>query len=111
MKFEIHNFTDNVTDFMRSAGYHYDGSDQKSKEMRFYKTLSNNLYPRFHIYGFWDKAAKKLLFNLHLDQKAPVYEGTTAHAGDYEGPVIETEVNRIKDQYYVKKGPQIKLDL
>ena len=109
MKFEIQNFTDNVTDFMRSAGYHYDGSDQKTREMRFYKTLDQNLYPRFHIYGFWDKAAKKLNFNLHLDQKAPVYEGQSAHSGDYDGPVIDKEVARIKDFYYVQKAPKISI--
>jgi hypothetical protein len=111
MKFEIHNFTDNVTDFMRSAGYHYDGSDQKTKEMRFYKTLSSNLYPRFHIYGFWDKTAQKLLFNLHLDQKAPVYQGASAHSGDYEGPVVEKEAARIQDFYFEKKAPKMTLDL
>jgi hypothetical protein len=34
--------------------------------------------------------------NLHLDQKAPKYEGTPAHAGDYESKVVKREAERIK---------------
>ncbi len=109
MKFELKNFTDNVTDFMRSAGYHYDGVDDKTKELRFYRSLTSGLYPRFHIYGVWNRTAKIVSLSLHLDQKAPVYQGSTAHAGDYEGPVIEKEANRIKEQYYAQKAPKMDL--
>ena len=96
MKLEILNFTDNFTDKMRSGGYHYDGVDEKTKEMRFYHSLSSGLYPRFHVYATLDKASKKLVINLHLDQKAPVYQGATAHSGEYEGELIEKEAMRIK---------------
>ena len=80
---------------MRSAGYHYEGADQKTKEFKFYRSVSDNLFPRFHIYGFLDKS-KTLSLSMHLDQKAPVYQGSTAHSGDYEGEVIEKEAARIK---------------
>ena len=96
MRLEIKNFTQNLTDKMRSAGYHYDGQDPKTKELRFYRSLSAGLYPRFHIYGTWQKETKTLSLNFHLDQKAPVYEGAKAHSGDYEGPVIEQEAERLK---------------
>ena len=33
--------------------------------------------------------------NLHLDQKRPVYRGTSAHGGEYEGEVVEQEAARI----------------
>ena len=95
MKFTVKNFTGNLSDAMRSAGYHYEGADQKTKEFKFYRSVSNNLFPRFHIYGFLDKA-KTLALSLHLDQKAPVYQGSAAHNGDYEGEVIEKEAARIK---------------
>lgn len=95
-KIEIRNFTGNLTDKMRSAGYHYDGQDPKTGELRFYRSLSSGLFPRFHIYGILNKPDKKLILNLHLDQKAPVYEGATAHGGDYEGPVIEKEGARLR---------------
>ncbi|TSC83133.1 MAG: Uncharacterized protein G01um101419_215 [Parcubacteria group bacterium Gr01-1014_19] len=81
MKFVIKNFTGNLSDAMRSAGYHYEGADQKTKEFKFYRSVSNNLFPRFHIYGFLDKS-KNLSLSIHLDQKAPVYQGSTAHSGD-----------------------------
>ncbi|TSC88779.1 MAG: hypothetical protein G01um10143_836 [Parcubacteria group bacterium Gr01-1014_3] len=96
MKFELKNFFGNLTDAMRSAGYHYDGQDPKTKEWRFYRSLSQNLYPRFHIYGFLDKAKSIAQLSLHLDQKAPVYQGSSAHSGEYEGEIIEKEVTRIK---------------
>jgi hypothetical protein len=44
-----------------------------------------------------------LTFSLHLDQKKPIYDGATAHAGDYDGPVVEREMARIK-QYIVIEG-------
>lgn len=99
MRFEINNFTGNLTDSMRSAGYHYDGQDPKTGELRFYRSLSSGLYPRFHIYGVFDKANKKLSLNLHLDQKAPVYKGAAAHGGEYEGPIIEKEAERLKSEF------------
>lgn len=111
MRIEIANFSDNLPDAMRSAGYHYDGADPKTKELRFYRSVSSNLFPRFHIYAVHDKASKKLVFTLHIDQKAPVYQGSTAHGGDYEGPVLEKEVARIKERLAAKNIPKIELDL
>lgn len=107
MRIEIQKFTGNFADAMRSAGYHYDGQDSKTGELRFYRSLSSGLFPRFHIYGILDKASKKLSLNLHLDQKAPVYEGVTAHGGDYEGAVIEKEAAKIKSSLSEKSLPPI----
>ncbi len=96
MKFELKNFGGNLPDFMRSAGYRNDGIDQKTKELCFYKALSEGLYPRFHVYAVWGKGDSATL-SLHLDQKAPVYAGSAAHSGDYEGPVVEKEADRIRN--------------
>jgi len=52
-------------------------------------------YPRFHVY--LTETPELINFSIHLDQKRPVYEGATAHGGDYEGEVVQTEVQRIKD--------------
>ncbi len=97
MKFELKNFSGNLTDAMRSAGYHYDGRDQKTNEWRFYRSLSQNLYPRFHIYGVLDKAKSVAQLSLHLDQKKPLYEGSSAHSGEYEGVIVEKESERVKN--------------
>lgn len=37
------------------------------------------------------------IINLHLDQKKPSYAGTSAHAGEYEGPVVEREASRLRE--------------
>ena len=33
--------------------------------------------------------------NLHLDQKEASYSGTSAHGGEYKGPLVEREMQRI----------------
>lgn len=78
----------NVNAFMRSAGYlpHHES---------YVRPLSATGYPRFHIYI--DDLGEKYSFNLHLDQKRPSYGEETAHSGDYDGPVVEKEADRITD--------------
>ncbi|MCH7552279.1 hypothetical protein IIB49_02720, partial [Patescibacteria group bacterium] len=51
-------------------------------------------YPRFHIYAKEQEDTASL--NIHLDQKQPSYEGSSAHSGEYEGSLIEQEVERIQ---------------
>jgi len=110
MKLEISGYRGNLSDDMRGAGYHYDGQDPKTKQLRFYKSFSASLFPRFHIYASVEKSSNRLILNLHLDQKAPVYEGSTAHGGDYEGPVIEKEEARLKTAFSGKNLPKLELD-
>ena len=57
------------------------------------KLLRGVPYPRFHAY--LDMLDDGFQINLHLDQKAPVYKSTSAHAGEYDGPVVENEAARI----------------
>jgi len=52
------------------------------------------LYPRFHIYV--EDKGENWVFDLHLDQRAPVYAGAKAHAGEKDGEVVEREGERIK---------------
>jgi hypothetical protein len=78
---------------MRRAGYGY-LQDRRHGTESFVRRLDRDLYPRFHAYvddrgDFWQ-------INLHLDQRAPVYKGVTAHAGEYDGEVVEREAERIK---------------
>ncbi len=51
-------------------------------------------YPRFHIYLKEEKDVFN--FSIHLDQKKPIYEGSSAHNGEYESDVVREEVARIK---------------
>jgi hypothetical protein len=76
--------------FIRRAGYGLIVNRQG--ERSYAKRHSRDLYPRYHVYLKDD--GENWLVNLHLDQRAPVYEGVTAHAGEYEGEVVEREAER-----------------
>jgi len=78
---------------MRRAGYGI-MRNHKTDDTSFVKRLHGDLYPRFHLYV--EDAGENWSLNLHLDQRAPVYAGQTAHAGEYDGAVVETEMERIK---------------
>ena len=94
---------------MRTIGY-VPAYFQKAGEFSMVRKLARNDYPRFHLYikeiassaapagaaPRNDGAGKTLNFSLHLDQKKPSYEGQTGHSGDYDGPVVENEAERIK---------------
>jgi len=79
---------------MRDAGYHFQREDNERDATEYSFVRPRVGFPRFHIYAKMEN--KNLAISLHLDQKKPVYRGSTAHAGDYDGPVIEHEAARIK---------------
>jgi len=85
LKSTIYNLT-------RDLGYHFQGQDDKTEELGFARPKSG--YPRLHLFTKQEKDSLSL--SLHLDQKKPVYDGATAHSGDYYGPVVEREMARIK---------------
>lgn len=99
MEFTITNLNRSINDIMRQIGY-MPAYFQKDGEFSIVKKLTRNDYPRFHLYV--KKASSQVpgaisyLFNLHLDQKKPSYEGSSGHSGEYDGDVIESEAERIK---------------
>ncbi len=95
MKFTIKTSGENIHNLMREVGYQPAPLFQAGKEadMSFIRALERSGYPRFHIYLKID--VSEITFNLHLDQKKPVYKNSPAHSADYEGPAIETEAQRI----------------
>jgi len=86
---------DNVYNLMRKAGYYFQGKDEEKGELIFLRPPRG--YPRFHL--FIKIEGENLIFNLHLDQKKPIYKGAPAHAGEYEGEVVEKEVEKIKEVF------------
>ena len=93
MKFNAKNTKkENIYNLMRGLGYHF--VSEQNGEYNFIKPLAGRAFPRFDIY--FKTKDDDLIINLHLDQKAPIYKGTTAHSGEYEGPLIEKEAERIK---------------
>ena len=78
--------------FIRRCGY---GKllDRRTGQASYTRRLSRLFYPRFHV--FIKDEGESVIFNLHLDQKRPIYEGVTAHSGEYDGEVVEREAERI----------------
>ena len=81
--------------FMRRAGYGIITDRQRGGVKSYVKRIHHDLYPRFHAYI--DDRGENWQINLHLDQRATVYEGVTAHAGEYDGTAVEKEADRIRN--------------
>ena len=99
MKTIIPHFTKNPTEFLRSCGYAFEKED--GDELAFVKRISGHDYPKYHIYSRLAVTpnGKELTVNIHIDQKKPSYGGSKAHSGDYDGPLIEAELRRIRELY------------
>ena len=95
MKFSVELKNENALNFLRSCGYAPEGQDPKTGEFRFSRALRGARYPRFHVYLPPVQTNQKAFLNLHLDQKQPSYEGSSAHSGEYEGTLVEAEAKRI----------------
>ena len=87
---------ENIQNVMRRCGYLF--IRQEQDELSFARPMSSSGsgYPRFHIYAKVDDVSREITINLHLDQKKPIYEGVTAHSGEYDGAIVEREAERIK---------------
>ena len=79
----------NAYSLMRNLGYR----PQRGEEPSFSRSLQRGDFPRFHLY--LEKKGDKIIFNLHLDQKKPSYEGSTAHSGEYDTDIVKKEAERI----------------
>ena len=67
--------------------------DRRMGKTSYAKRFHRDFYPRFHVYIKAESGS--VIFDLHLDQKRPIYEGVTAHSGEYDGEVVEREAARI----------------
>ena len=102
MNFVIKNSSgENIVNLARKIGYIFRAENKEKSELTFIRPLEKSGYPRFHLYIKTGKENNELIFNLHLDQKRPIYRGSPAHSGEYEGGVVEKESERIKN--FLKK--------
>lgn len=93
MKFKItNNLSQNVASLMRRCGY-MPIHDRISGKDSFAKKLSNNRYPRFHMYI--NETEKEIVFDLHLDQSSTRYNNQTAHNADYDSEEVKSELIRV----------------
>jgi hypothetical protein len=84
----------NPLEGLRRSGY-VPFRDPKTGSESFVCRLGPDFYPRFHLYLKEGDGA--LTLSLHLDQKQASYHGTDhMHNGEYEGPHITKELERIR---------------
>jgi len=67
--------------------------DRRTQKGSFVRKLTQNRYPRFHMYV--KEKGDELIFDLHLDQSKTVYSGAKAHNADYDSPEVKTELVRV----------------
>ena len=86
----------NLKVMLGRLGYHA-SREARPGEQSFIRRLGRLDYPRYHLYV--TLRGHEVHINLHLDQKQPSYAGTNRHAGIYNGPELDQELNRIL-QYF-----------
>ncbi|MFH1404526.1 MAG: hypothetical protein ABIH21_00310 [Patescibacteria group bacterium] len=62
-------------------------------QISFSKRITGSQFPRYHVYI--EDINGGLQINLHLDQKPNTLGAGAAHGGEYEGPLVEREMERI----------------
>lgn len=77
---------------LQRAGYH-EFQDPRTGETSYVRRLGAYFYPRFHVYFTIEQ--NQLVISLHLDQKQASYTGQRKHSGEYSGPLVEEEADRI----------------
>ena len=94
----------NVRQFLLGCGYasHY---HPPANRLSFVRRFSAGQYPRFHLYVEKEMSGRTY-FNLHLDQKQPSYRGVNAHSGEYDGPLVTGEGERIYQLLQATALPQ-----
>jgi hypothetical protein len=92
MKFKFPYNGYHSEDLIRQCGY---GRifNSRTEEISYQRALGASGYPRFHAY--LEDHDDYFEVSLHLDQSKAVYEGMTAHAGDYDSEVVVEEAQRI----------------
>lgn len=61
----------------------------------FVRRVGGGEFPRFHLY-INSETDTDLICSVHLDQRAPMYKGSTAHGGDYDSPEVASEIRRLQ---------------
>jgi len=84
--------------WLKEAGYTFI-EDRISGQGSYVHRLTRDFYPRFHLYFQEERGTsgqELIIFQLHLDQKKPGYVGYHRHNAEYDGELVEAEINRLK---------------
>ncbi len=67
--------------------------DRQTQKNSYIRKITSYRYPRFHLY--LKETGDEIIFDLHLDQAAAVYENQKAHNADYDSQEVKSELARI----------------
>ena len=96
MRFVIPKLAITPQYFLRKCGYIEIQNPHKDFEVSYARSLDpGRFYPRFHVYI--EPAENGAGLSIHLDAKKPSYEGTSAHSGEYDSPLVKEEMIRIQN--------------
>jgi hypothetical protein len=99
MKLIFNGLKDTSLNLLRRLGYAFLRRDERTGELSFTRRMSNGDYPRFHVFAS-QNAKGDIVLNLHLDQKKPSYQGSSAHSGEYQDEgVLKQEAERIELEF------------
>ena len=108
MKLKVkYNQIGNYKTFLRQAGYALIFDRRRGVES-FVRRLGEGYYPRIHLYV--EVEGDNLILNLHLDQKKASYEGSHMHSAEYDGNIIQDEMDRLKKMIGLEIGHDIDFD-
>lgn len=93
MKFRLPNNLSHSPAMIVSRLGYLQIKDALSGKTSYVHKFTAQRYPRFHLYI--KENTEEIIFDLHLDQAKPRYEGQTAHKADYETPEVKNELTRI----------------
>lgn len=94
MKFLVNSVScENLKNTIRRMGYALI-FDRKSGQESLSRRLSDGHYPRFHLYI--EESGQNCIMSLHLDQKKASYEGQHMHSAEYDGELVEGEMESLK---------------
>lgn len=82
---------------MRRLGYA--PYSNRQGESSYVRRIAGYEFPRYHLY-IQSIEGTDMTCSVHIDQKAPVIKGATAHAGDYDSPQVAEEVKRLSFSTY-----------
>lgn len=102
-QFFVGPLSDNARNILRRLGY----GEQRTRagQISYVKRVAGERFPRYHAYV--EDQNGGLQVNLHVDQKEASYEGTSAHAGEYEGSLVEREMARVANFVAVLRNEQM----
>lgn len=94
---------DHARNIMHKLGY---GEKRTRRgQISYTRRVGSERYPRYHVYT--EDNDNGMQINLHIDQKEASYENSSAHGGEYDGKLVENEMQRITNYIHSIKTKTI----